>query len=79
MMGSGDERAGGQARRRNRRRFATYGGALALLLLVEGVVVARSSGGLAQLLGILCAGYGLGMGLAAALLASGRKPPRWRR
>lgn len=61
-------------RRRARRRYARWAGAMALALLVGGAALTTMQGGGLRDLGVVAVGYGIGVGVAAAWLASGREP-----
>jgi len=65
-------------RRGARRRYAKAAGVMAAVLLIVGVVLARTASGGWRDLGVLCLGYGIGVAVAAAFLASGYEP-RWRK
>jgi peptidoglycan/LPS O-acetylase OafA/YrhL len=74
--GVGEEKPlGEQDRARARRRYAAYAGAAAALLLLAGVLLSRHPGG-TDAFGVVTFGYGLGVAVAAILLALGWEPRR---
>jgi hypothetical protein len=66
---------GNQDRARARRRYAALAGAIAAVLLVAGTALSRHRGG-AHDVGVVTFGYGLGVAVAAGLLALGWEPRR---
>ncbi len=58
---------------RRSRAFAAMAGMLALALFAGGLFLTRA-GGVLHLLGIMCVGYGLGIGVASVFLLAGWRP-----
>jgi len=66
---------GEQQRARARRRYAAYAGLGAAVLLLAGTLLSRHSAG-THAIGVITFGYGLGVAVAAVLLAFGWEPRR---
>ena len=64
-----------RVRKTARRRYAFLAGLIAMVMLVAGFLLTTGTGG-AHDIGLVVVGYGIGVAVAAVMLAFGWEPPR---